>query len=49
MDEEEKTRPRIMISAQTSKKSSVYKGQFITDNGSNEIQVDNGSVSCILK
>lgn len=49
MDNEEKTRPRIMISAQTSKNSSVYEGQFITDNGGNEIQLDNGPVSCKLK
>lgn len=49
MDSEEKTRPRIMISAQTTKNSSVYKGQFITDNGGNEIQLDNGPVSCRLK
>ncbi|KTC86453.1 hypothetical protein [Legionella brunensis] len=49
MDHEDKSRPRIMISAQANKNSPVYKGQFMTDFGGNQIQLDNGPVSCKLK
>ena len=49
MDHEDKSRLRILISAQTSKTSSMYKGQFVTDSGDNELQLDNGPVSCVFK
>ena len=49
MDEGEKDRPRIVISAQLNQKDHTYRGQFMTDFGGNELQLDNGMVSCILK
>lgn len=49
MDKEEKSRLRILISAQAPKNSTLYQGQFMTDSGGNELQLDNGPVSCKLK
>lgn len=49
MDESEKDRPRVVISAQLNQKDHTYRGQFMTDFGGNELQLDNGMVSCILK
>jgi hypothetical protein len=49
MDESEKDRPRVIISAQLNQKDHAYQGQFMTDFGGNELQLDNGRVSCILK
>jgi len=46
MDEEEKSRVRIVISAQRGKAKATYDGQILTDSGGNEIQLDNGPVSC---
>jgi len=46
MDHDEHSRPRVFISAQSSKKSHVYRGQFMTDFGGNQIQLDSGWVSC---
>lgn len=46
MDEEESSRVRIVISAQLNKASGTYKGQMVLDLGGNEIQLDNGPVSC---
>ncbi|WED44567.1 hypothetical protein [Legionella cardiaca] len=45
MDHEDSTRPRIFISAQAWE-NSLYKGQFMTDSGGNQMQLDNGFVSC---
>ncbi|KTC80676.1 hypothetical protein Lche_2696 [Legionella cherrii] len=49
MDQDEKDRPRIFISAQLNKQSQKYIGQFMTDFGGNELQLDNGPVSCVVK
>ena len=49
MDQEEKSRLRILISAQANKNGTLYQGQFMTDSGGNELQLDNGPVSCQLK
>ncbi|CAM2851468.1 Uncharacterised protein [Legionella steigerwaltii] len=49
MDHDEKDRPRIFISAQLNKQAQTYAGQFMTDFGGNELQLDNGPVSCALK
>ncbi|KTD63724.1 hypothetical protein Lsan_1157 [Legionella santicrucis] len=49
MDQDERDRPRIFISAQFNQHDRVYIGQYMTDLGGNQLQLDNGSVSCILK
>lgn len=49
MDQDERDRPRIFISAQLNQPDQTYIGQFMTDMGGNQLQLDNGSVSCILK
>ncbi|MCL9683844.1 hypothetical protein [Legionella maioricensis] len=49
MDHEETTRPRIFISAQLAQNSHAYTGQFMTDFGGNQLQLDNGQVSCTIK
>lgn len=49
MDEEDASRPRVFISAQYSQSTDNYEGQFMTDEGGNEIQLDNGVVTCKLK
>jgi hypothetical protein len=46
MDETEKSRLRIVISAQRGKGKASYDGQILTDSGGNEIMLDNGPVSC---
>lgn len=46
MDQEEKDRPRIFISAQHNPQKQKYLGQFMTDFGGNELQLGNGIVSC---
>ncbi|WP_392538245.1 hypothetical protein [Legionella sp. 227] len=48
MDQDEKDRPRVFISAQLNKQSQKYIGQFMTDFGGNELQLDNGPVSCVV-
>lgn len=49
LDQEETNRPRLFISAKYQKSSHAYGGQFMTDFGGNQIQLDNGPVSCTLK
>ena len=49
MDQDEKDRPRIFFSAQFNKQKQAYIGQFMTDFGGNELQLDNGPVSCAIK
>ncbi|MCW8387662.1 hypothetical protein OQJ15_15240 [Fluoribacter dumoffii] len=49
MDQEEKDRPRIFISAQLNKKNQRYIGQFLTDSGGSELQLDNGPIFCTIK
>ena len=46
MDETEKSRLRIVISAQRGKGKASYDGQILTDSGGNQIMLDNGPVSC---
>ncbi|MBL7481084.1 hypothetical protein [Legionella bononiensis] len=46
VDQEDSSRPRLFISAQLNKKNKTYIGQFMTDSGGNEIQLDNGVVTC---
>lgn len=46
MDQAEKSRVRIVISAQRDKAKSSYDGQILTDSGGNQIMLDNGPVSC---
>lgn len=48
MDEEDASRPRIFLSAQLQKSDRTYVGQFMTDFGGNQLQLDNGPVSCTL-
>lgn len=49
MDQDETDRPRIFVSAQLNKNNQTYIGQFMTDLGGNQLQLDNGSVSCVTK
>ncbi|KTD17961.1 hypothetical protein [Legionella jordanis] len=49
MDAEDKSRPRLFISAQAQKNHSNYQGQFMADFGGNQIQLENGAVLCQLK
>jgi len=49
MDNDDSSRPRLMISAQAHKDKETYKGQFMTDYGGNQIQIDNGRASCKVK
>jgi len=46
IDETQKSRVRIVISAQRSKGKTSYDGQILTDSGGNQIMLDNGPVSC---
>lgn len=49
MDQEEKSRVRIVISAQRDKAKSSYDGQILLDMGGNEVQLYNGPVACKAK
>jgi hypothetical protein len=49
MDTAEKTRLRIVISAQLDKAKGNYAGQIVTDTGGNELMLDNGPVTCRVK
>ena len=49
MDEVEKTRVRIVISAQFDKAKGIYSGQIVTDTGGNQLMLDNGPVTCKVK
>ena len=46
MDEAEPSRLRLVISAQLNKAKGTYDGQIVIDAGGNELQLDNGPVSC---
>jgi len=48
-DQEQKSRVRIVISAQVNKSSGAYVGQIIRDYGGEELQLTNGPVSCSVK
>lgn len=49
MDETDTSRVRIVISAQRAKGKTGYDGQILVDMGGNQIQLDNGPVSCKAK
>jgi hypothetical protein len=46
MDATEPSRVRIVISAQRDKGKATYNGQFLFDQGGNQIQLNNGPVVC---
>ena len=46
MDQGERSRVRIVISAQRDKPKATYDGQILVDMGGNEIQLYNGPVDC---
>jgi len=46
MDQGERSRVRIVISAQRDKAKATYGGQILVDQGGNEIQLYNGPVIC---
>ena len=46
MDETERSRVRIVISAQRDKGKATYNGQILVDQGGNQIQLSNGPVVC---
>jgi len=46
VDETDPSRIRIVISAQLNKAKGTYDGQFVADFGGNELQLDNGRVTC---
>lgn len=46
VDESEPCRVRLVISAQLDKAKGAYDGQFVIDAGGNQLQIDNGPVSC---
>lgn len=43
---DEQARPRLFLSAQYQKNLHAYVGQFMTDYGGNQLQIDNGPVIC---
>ena len=49
MDEGDKTRLRVVISAQRDKAKGIYAGQIVTDLGGNQLMLDNGPVICKVK
>lgn len=49
MDQGESSRVRVLISAQLNAKSRTYIGQIFRDDGGNEIQLDNGPITCTVK
>jgi hypothetical protein len=49
MDADEKTRVRVVISAQLDKAKGIYAGQIVTDTGGNQPMLDNGPVTCKAK
>jgi len=46
VDESDSSRVRLVISAQLDKAKGAYVGQFVVDSGGNQLQIDNGPVSC---
>ena len=49
MDQADFSRTRIVVSAQLNERTGKYEGQLFTDEGGNEIQLDNGPVTCVIK
>jgi len=48
-DQNDKSRTRLVISAQLNKATRIYTGQIVRDDGGNERQLINGPVSCAAK
>jgi hypothetical protein len=48
MDEEERSRVRIVISAQLNKSKGTYDGQMVFDLGGHQLQIQSGPVSCTV-
>ncbi len=48
MDQEERVRVRIVISAQLNKAKGTYDGQIVLDLGGHQIMMQQGSVSCTV-
>ena len=46
VDESDPSRLRLVISAQLNKVKGIYDGQLVIDSGGDELQLDNGPVSC---
>ncbi|HTO78451.1 MAG TPA: hypothetical protein VMJ31_01600 [Methylocystis sp.] len=46
VDESDPSRVRLVISAQFNKTKGAYDGQLVIDSGGNELQLENGPVSC---
>ena len=49
LDKDDSTRTRLVISAQFDKHKKVYTGQMMADWGGNQLQIDNGPVTCKLR
>jgi hypothetical protein len=49
MDESEESRVRVVISAQRARGKASYDGQILVDQGGNQLQLDNGPVTCKAK
>jgi hypothetical protein len=48
MDQEERSRVRIVVSAQLSKASASYDGQIVLDLGGHQIMLQQGPASCTV-
>jgi hypothetical protein len=48
MDQEERSRVRIVVSAQLNKASGSYDGQIVLDLGGHQIMMQQGPVSCTV-
>jgi hypothetical protein len=48
MDQEERSRVRIVVSAQLNKAKGSYDGQIVLDLGGHEIMLQHGPVSCTI-
>lgn len=49
VDQDDASRMRLFLSAQSHTNKKRYEGQFMTDYGGNQLQLDNGPVSCEIK
>jgi len=49
MDESDESRVRVVISAQRARGKASYDGQILVDQGGNQLQLDNGPVTCKTK
>lgn len=49
MDETEKKRMRITISARRNRTTGIYSGRIVTDSGGNQVMLDRNPVTCSVK